>query len=101
MAERRVENGRLLVEVDVRVGCALPPHPDSSILTGGLRMTWWGAECGMGSSFESLRMSGLEGAGRDLYSGGCECVVETERGRVAERLGGGAAALAAAGRVGV
>ena len=24
------------------------------------RMTWWGAECGVGSSFESLRMSGLE-----------------------------------------
>ncbi len=47
-------------EAGAAVGLALPPHPDSSILTSGLRMTWWGAECGMGSSFESLRMSGLE-----------------------------------------
>ncbi len=42
------------------IGLALPAHPDSSILTGRLKMTWWGAEYGMGSSFESLRMSGLE-----------------------------------------
>ncbi len=47
-------------EAGAAVGLALPPHPDSSILTGGLRMTWWGAECGMGSSFAGLRMSGLE-----------------------------------------
>ncbi len=50
-------------DCDSKVGGAHPPHPDSSIFTGGLRMTWWGEECGIGSSFESLRMSELEGAG--------------------------------------
>jgi len=57
---REDEKPGLESEAGVAVGLALPPHPDSSILTGGLRMTWWRPECGIGSSFESLRMSGLE-----------------------------------------
>ena len=57
----RDENARLgWMEGCARVGYALSALPGSSNLTGGLRMTWWGVECSMGSSFGSLRMSGLE-----------------------------------------
>ena len=41
---REDEKPGLESEAGAATGLALPPQPNSLILTGGLRMTWWGAE---------------------------------------------------------
>ena len=66
---REDEKPGLESEAGAAVGLALPPHPDSSILTGGLRMTWWGGGMRYGLVVREPQDERVGGAGPVLFSG--------------------------------